>query len=60
MDDMRLELAAICEGLSRPMQLMEVCGTHTLSIFRSGLRALLPQNLALVSGPGCPVFPLVA
>lgn len=34
---------------------MEVCGTHTVSIFRSGLRAMLPENLRLVSGPGCPV-----
>lgn len=34
---------------------MEVCGTHTVSIFRSGLRSLLPPNLHLLSGPGCPV-----
>ena len=34
---------------------MEVCGTHTVSIFRSGIRAMLPENLRLVSGPGCPV-----
>jgi hydrogenase expression/formation protein HypD len=34
---------------------MEVCGTHTLSIFRSGLRSLLPEGLRLLSGPGCPV-----
>ena len=35
--------------------LMEVCGTHTMSAFRSGLRALLPDNVKLLSGPGCPV-----
>jgi hydrogenase expression/formation protein HypD len=35
--------------------LMEFCGTHTVAIFRHGLKALLPQNLRLVSGPGCPV-----
>lgn len=34
---------------------MEVCGTHTVSIFRSGLRTLLPAGLRLLSGPGCPV-----
>jgi hydrogenase expression/formation protein HypD len=34
---------------------MEICGTHTVSLFRSGVRALLPQGLSLVSGPGCPV-----
>jgi hydrogenase expression/formation protein HypD len=39
----------------RPVRLMEVCGTHTMAIFRSGLRALLPETITLVSGPGCPV-----
>ncbi len=39
----------------RTLTFMEVCGTHTVSIFRSGLRSLLPQNLRLLSGPGCPV-----
>jgi hydrogenase expression/formation protein HypD len=34
---------------------MEVCGTHTSSIVKSGLRELLPPNIHLVSGPGCPV-----
>lgn len=40
---------------SRPVRLMEVCGTHTVSIFRSGIRSLLPQTVSLLSGPGCPV-----
>ena len=35
--------------------LMEICGTHTVAIRRSGLRALLPKRVRLVSGPGCPV-----
>lgn len=39
----------------RPVRLMEVCGTHTLSIFRSGIRSVLPDGISLVSGPGCPV-----
>jgi len=34
---------------------MEVCGTHTVSIFRSGIRSVLPETIALLSGPGCPV-----
>ena len=34
---------------------MEVCGTHTMSIFRSGIRGLLPATVSLLSGPGCPV-----
>ena len=46
------------EELHEPGQtvrLMEVCGTHTVSIFREGLRQLLPEGIELVSGPGCPV-----
>lgn len=39
----------------RTVGLMEVCGTHTMSIARSGLRGLLPEGLKLISGPGCPV-----
>ncbi len=39
----------------RPVRLMEVCGTHTMAIFRHGLRSLLPPEIRLVSGPGCPV-----
>jgi hydrogenase expression/formation protein HypD len=34
---------------------MEVCGTHTMAIGQHGLRSLLPENIRLVSGPGCPV-----
>ncbi|MDY7038782.1 MAG: hydrogenase formation protein HypD, partial [Thermodesulfobacteriota bacterium] len=34
---------------------MEVCGTHTVSIFRNGIREVLPSHIALISGPGCPV-----
>lgn len=41
--------------LGRPLRLMEVCGTHTVAISRSGLRSLLAPEVDLVSGPGCPV-----
>jgi hydrogenase expression/formation protein HypD len=37
------------------VNLMEVCGTHTMEIGRLGLRKLLPENIHLISGPGCPV-----
>jgi hydrogenase expression/formation protein HypD len=40
---------------SRPVRLMEVCGTHTVAIFRNGIRKLLPETVTLISGPGCPV-----
>ena len=39
----------------RPVRMMEICGTHTVAIFRSGLKKLLPPGIQLVSGPGCPV-----
>ncbi len=37
------------------VRIMEVCGTHTMAIARSGLRQILPENIELISGPGCPV-----
>lgn len=40
---------------TREIRLMEVCGTHTMSIFKSGIRSLLPETISLLSGPGCPV-----
>lgn len=39
----------------RHYRIMEVCGGHTHSIYRFGLHDLLPPNLELVHGPGCPV-----
>ncbi len=41
--------------LTRDIRLMEVCGTHTMAIFRSGIRSILPKAITLLSGPGCPV-----
>lgn len=37
------------------LRIMEVCGTHTHEIFRLGIRSLLPEQVDLISGPGCPV-----
>jgi hydrogenase expression/formation protein HypD len=39
----------------QPIRLMEVCGTHTVSIFKHGVRSVLPDTISLLSGPGCPV-----
>lgn len=44
----------LAEG-KKNLRFMEVCGTHTVSIFRAGIRQILPKNIELVSGPGCPV-----
>ena len=38
-----------------PIKIMEVCGTHTASIAKSGLRTVMPEWVTLLSGPGCPV-----
>jgi hydrogenase expression/formation protein HypD len=38
-----------------PVKFMEVCGSHTMAIGHWGLRKLLPANISLISGPGCPV-----
>ena len=51
-DALLTELSAIVD---RPLRIMEVCGTHTVSIFRHGLRSLVPGEVELISGPGCPV-----
>lgn len=42
-------------AINGPVRLMEVCGTHTVAIFRHGIRDLLPEGIKLLSGPGCPV-----
>jgi len=47
------QLASQLEG--REVRLMEVCGTHTMAISRLGLRSVMPGNVKLRSGPGCPV-----
>ncbi len=37
------------------VKIMEVCGTHTMAIGKWGIRKLIPENIKLISGPGCPV-----
>ncbi|MDK7215477.1 hydrogenase formation protein HypD [Corynebacterium pyruviciproducens] len=41
--------------LPKPINVMEVCGGHTHTIYRYGLENLLPDNINLIHGPGCPV-----
>lgn len=52
------DLAHVISGEAKGMRnikLMEVCGTHTMSVERFGIRGMLPENISLISGPGCPV-----
>ncbi|MDD2856620.1 MAG: hydrogenase formation protein HypD, partial [Desulfuromonadaceae bacterium] len=53
--NMASNIRCMAERLSAPVNFMEVCGTHTMSIYQYGIRSLLPEKVKLVSGPGCPV-----
>ncbi|MEG2017860.1 MAG: hydrogenase formation protein HypD, partial [Clostridium sp.] len=48
-------LKEINKKVTNPLSIMEVCGTHTRSIFKYGIDKLLPKELKLIAGPGCPV-----
>ncbi len=51
----RALVASLQRRSSKPVRMMEFCGGHTVSVFRHGLRQLMPESVNLVSGPGCPV-----
>ena len=56
MEERKKTAREIIEGYQGPpVRIMEVCGTHTHEIFRLGIRKLLPPQVELISGPGCPV-----
>jgi hydrogenase expression/formation protein HypD len=54
-EDAQLLLAAIRRRVSRPWTIMEICGGQTHTLIRSGIDRMLPEELTLVHGPGCPV-----
>jgi hydrogenase expression/formation protein HypD len=45
----------LMSAIGKPVKLMEVCGTHTVAIFKQGIRDVIPKEISLLSGPGCPV-----
>ena len=45
----------IRKNTTKEIRIMEVCGTHTRSIYKYGIDKLLPENIKIISGPGCPV-----
>ena len=53
--EVRKLLAAIEALPLGETRLMEVCGTHTMAIAKSGIKSMLPEKVKLLSGPGCPV-----
>ncbi|MDH6099850.1 hydrogenase formation protein HypD [Anabaenopsis sp. FSS-46] len=49
------QITKLSQQLEKPIKIMEVCGGHTHSIFKYGIEDILPHNLELIHGPGCPV-----
>lgn len=49
------KIKSLANQIGRHIKLMEVCGTHTVAIFRHGIRHIIPEGISLLSGPGCPV-----
>ena len=49
------EIASAAGEINRPINIMEVCGTHTVALRQTGVLSLIPPSVRLVSGPGCPV-----
>ena len=48
-------IARETEKLERPVNIMEVCGGHTHTIMKYGLKQMLPESVRFIHGPGCPV-----
>ncbi|MHB1152378.1 MAG: hydrogenase formation protein HypD [Eubacteriales bacterium] len=57
MNDFKINkrLNACLSDVKNEIRIMEVCGTHTQAISKSGIRHILPSEVMLLSGPGCPV-----
>jgi hydrogenase expression/formation protein HypD len=49
------EITKLSQKIGKHLKIMEVCGGHTHSIFKYGIEEILPSNLELIHGPGCPV-----
>jgi hydrogenase expression/formation protein HypD len=53
--DLSVQIHKAMDHIGHAVCLMEVCGTHTMSIYRHGIQSIIPPSLKLLSGPGCPV-----
>lgn len=49
------EIKAKAKKINRELRFMELCGTHSQAIAINGIKSLMPENIKLVTGPGCPV-----
>jgi hydrogenase expression/formation protein HypD len=54
-DNIEKVIVAINEMNIEPIKIMEICGTHTMAIAKSGIKSLIKDKVKLISGPGCPV-----
>lgn len=52
---LKVRLHSLCRQIGRSVSIMHVCGSHEQSMARFGLRSLLPEELSVIMGPGCPV-----
>lgn len=55
MPELEKKLLERIQASKIPLRIMHVCGTHERTISKYGLRSVLPQNIEVISGPGCPV-----
>ena len=55
MENLLIEIKKEAKKVKRTIKIMNVCGTHEETINRAGIRNLLPDNVKLFPGPGCPV-----
>ena len=55
MKEMSKKLIDKINELSTPVKIMHVCGSHEHTIMENGIRTLLPEEVEIIAGPGCPV-----
>ena len=55
MKNLSREIVKRIENISRPVKIMHVCGSHEHTIMQHGIRSLIPEEVEVVAGPGCPV-----
>ena len=55
MKDMSQKLLTKINELATPVKIMHVCGSHEHTIMENGIRSLLPEEVEIIAGPGCPV-----
>ena len=55
MKDLSEKIVKRIENIAQPVKIMHVCGSHEHTIMQHGIRSLLPKEVEVVAGPGCPV-----